>query len=131
MALTYSIDRTRRRLMTSAEGLVTYPDLVSHLERAFQENTIDFAELFDATRATPAILTSELRRVVRHLWKLASQSAVGPAAVVVADDLSFGLVRMLGILMEDVCAVRPFRSLAEAEAWLDGLAASRQPGGSA
>jgi hypothetical protein len=100
---------------------------MGHVERACQEGTLDFAELLDATRATAAVNTTDLRRLVRHLRELARQGPVGPTAVVVGDDLTFGIVRMLGTLSQDFFAVRPFCSRAEAEAWLDEVAA--QPSG--
>ncbi|MGH7681823.1 MAG: hypothetical protein ACRENN_07540, partial [Candidatus Eiseniibacteriota bacterium] len=59
---------------------------------------------------------------------LSKQSQLGPGAVIVNSDLAFGMMRMLGMLVEDVCQVRPFRTVAEADWWIDNLRA-RKPAG--
>ncbi len=47
--------------------------------------------------------------------------ASAPTAIIVDSDDGYGMLRMLEILVEDVCAVRPFRSREEAEKWLAGF----------
>jgi hypothetical protein len=37
---------------------------------------------------------------------------------VVANDYAYGMLRMLEILLDDVCLVRPFRERDAAEQWL-------------
>jgi hypothetical protein len=45
-------------------------------------------------------------------------STLGPTAVLVSDDVAFGVIRMLEVLVEDICEVRSFRDEQEARAWL-------------
>ncbi|HEY6147960.1 MAG TPA: hypothetical protein VIZ69_09690 [Thermoanaerobaculia bacterium] len=53
--------------------------------------------------------------------------ALGPTAVIVCNDVSYGILRMLETLVEDVCDVRPFRDRADGEAWLQSVRDPRPP----
>jgi hypothetical protein len=50
---------------------------------------------------------------------LGERTRLGPTAVVVDSDLAYGIVRMVEILVQDVCLVKPFRDKLDAELWLD------------
>jgi hypothetical protein len=43
---------------------------------------------------------------------------VGAAAIIVNSELAFGMMRILEMMVEDVCSIRPFRRPDEAEASL-------------
>lgn len=66
-----------------------------------------------------------LADIRRHLGQ---QGVLGPTAIVVADDVTYGMLRMLQTLVEDVCLVWPFRSFPEAEAWLQRVETSVHKG---
>ena len=127
MPITYSIDRARQRLLAVATGAVSCAEILEHLEKERFDGGLPLPELGDATRATVALSPAEVRDVVSRLRELGYQNALGPCAVVVGDDLSYGVLRMLEVLVEDVCDVRPFRSGNEAEKWLDSIAGPRPP----
>ena len=55
------------------------------------------------------------------LRRLAINSRIGSTAIIVDSDVEYGMLRMLGILIEDVCRVQPFRRQEEAEKWLADL----------
>lgn len=131
MPISYSVDRARRRISALAEGPVGYADIVLHVERQRDEGILPLHELLDASGATAAFAAPEVRRLVELVRSLAGRHALGPVAVVVGNDLAYGLMRMLGILVEDLCDIRPFRDRAEAEAWLDAIPAPRPPSGPA
>ena len=78
-------------------------------------------ELIDGRAATPTWSSAQAREIVELLTTFGRKSALGPTAVVVADDLAFGMLRMLEILLEDVCIVKPFYDYDTAEQWLQGL----------
>ena len=127
MPITYSIDRARRRLFTAAEGSVTYPEVMAHLEKERVDNGLPLNELVVATRAKVAFSPVDVRQVIKRLRDLGRHHALGPTAIVVDDDLSYGMMRMLEMLVEDVCDVRPFRNAGEAEAWLNTIPMPRPP----
>ena len=127
MPIAYSVERERRWLFAVAEGEAGFSEIATHLRKERDDGGLPFPELIDATRATVALSGAEVRRVVDLLRDLARHGALGPTAVVVGDDVSYGVMRMLEILVEDVCAVRPFRGRLEAEEWL--LAAELEASG--
>jgi hypothetical protein len=118
MPITYTIDPGRRWLITVATGPLTYAEAAHHLEMERDDGGLPLSEFTDATRALVNFSQPEVRQIVELLRHLGQHNALGPTAVVVANDVSYGVVRMIGILVEDVCAVRPFRDRAKAEEWL-------------
>jgi hypothetical protein len=119
VSITYSIDRKKRRLTAVATGAVTYPEVLAHLEMERRDGGLPLQELIDGARATAALSAADVREIVQRLREVGRLGALGPTAIVVHDDASYGMMRMLEILVEDVCDVRPFRDRAEAEAWLE------------
>jgi len=127
MPITYTIDRARRWLFTVAEGSVTFSDIIAHLEKERDDNGLPFAELIDATRAAVAFNTTDVRRIVDRLRNLGRNNALGPTAILTGDDVSYGIMRMLEIMVADVCDIRPFRNRGKAEEWLNAIPMPRPP----
>ena len=118
MPMTFRVDHERREIYTVAEGPITLTDIRYHLEEERRAGALAYRELIDGSKAVVAFSTQDVRATVELLRELGRQGELGPAAVVVADELAFGMLRMLQMLVDDVCVIRPFRSLPEAEAWL-------------
>lgn len=120
MPITFSVDPQRRRVTSVATGTVTLADIREHLEQERAEDGLPYPEVIDATRATTAFSAADARIVVRLLEDLGRQGRLGPTAVIVADDVSYGMMRMLEILLDGVCLIRPFRvqERDEVERWL-------------
>lgn len=103
----------------TAEGAITYSEVLAHLDEERRDDGLSFNELIDAIQATVVFGTAEVRLIIDRLRELGSRDILGPTAVVVGNDVSFGMLRMLGVLVNDVCDIQPFRNLADAERWLD------------
>ena len=127
MPITYSIDRARRRLSTVAVDSVTCSEVMAHLDKERVDNGLPLTELVVATRAKVAFSPVDVRHIIERLRVLGRHHALGPTAIVTDDDLSYGMMRMLEMLVEDVCDVRPFRNVGEAEAWLNTISMPRPP----
>jgi hypothetical protein len=84
-------------------------------------------EFVDATNATINLTVEEVRGVVERVRDLGRHNALGPTAVLVGNDVSFGIVRMGEALVGDVADVRPFRDRAAAEEWLGAVRRPRSP----
>ena len=118
MPLTFRVDPASGRLFTVAVGKVTLEDVRTHVLHEREEGHLEREEIIDGTGAEPAFTPADVRTIVTMLRALAESTRLGPTAVLVASDYAFGMVRMIEILLGDVARVRPFRELAEAEAWL-------------
>jgi len=118
MSIAVTVDHARKLLLVRATGRITFDDIRSHLEEERLEGGLPYRELIDARGYTPAFSLSEVRSIVALLRQLGMESRLGPTAIIVDSDIGYGMIRFLEILVEDVCAIRPFRYQEEAEEWL-------------
>ncbi len=118
MTIIAKFDHQARHVYARAEGRITLEEIRDHLEEEREEPGLAFSELIDARGSVPAFAPADVRVLVAWLRWLGERTRLGPTAVVVDSDLEFGMVRMIEILVEDVCQVKPFRSMEEAERWL-------------
>ena len=121
MPIQFTFDSERHRAKASAHGLVSYEEIGAHLSHERDARLLSRPQLIDATHVTPTLTPAQARGLVSILLSLGAEHALGPSAVVVGSDLAYGMMRMVEILSEDVCQIRPFRSRAEAEVWLASL----------
>ena len=112
------IDHTHREVHAVAVGPVAFDDIRSHLllERNFKG--LAYPEIVDARSAAISLSPEEIERVADLLRDLARDSKLGPTAVVVSDDSSFGVIRMIEAAVEGVCEVKPFHEEQAARTWL-------------
>lgn len=118
MPISLSVDHAEKKVFARAEGLISVGDIRLHLEGERAELGLSYSELIDARGYIPAFSAAEVRDIVAILRRLGESSRLGPTAVIVDTDLGYGMIRMLEILVGDVCAVRPFRDMEEGEQWL-------------
>jgi hypothetical protein len=118
MAITFTLDQERKLLLSKAEGNVTYEEAYNHLVEERKEMGLSYPEIIDARTATPAVAAGEVRALVMFLRGLGSVHDIGPTAFVVGTPVAFRVIRMAGTLCEDMCAIAPFWSFEEAEAWI-------------
>jgi hypothetical protein len=118
MPVTYALNPERQELFAAASGAITMDDIRTHLTQEHRNNGLAYRELIEASQATVAFSTSDVRAAVEILRAYAREGVLGPTAIVVGNDLAYGMIRMLGILLEDICQVRPFRARQDAEQWL-------------
>jgi hypothetical protein len=119
MPITTTFDHQHRRVFALAEGLISLQEIRDHLEEERQEPGLAYAELIEARDAIPDFSPADVRVLVAWLRWLGERTHLGPTAVLVSNDFQFGMIRMIEILVEDVCLVRPFREKLSAEIWLD------------
>jgi hypothetical protein len=117
--ITATFDHQHRRVVAVAEGRITLDEIRSHLEEERQEPALGYSELVDARGVIPDFPPADVRVLVAWLRWLGERTRLGPTAVVVDSDLAFGIVRMVEMLVDDVCQVKPFRNKLDAELWLD------------
>jgi hypothetical protein len=119
MPIQYVIDTIRQRLLTRADGLVTFEDLSEHLDAEERDRALGLPELFDARGATTNLTATEVRRLVQRAAAALRHKPLGPTAIVATDDVVFGMARMYAILTEQAGAqVEVFRDVGPANRWL-------------
>jgi len=122
MPITFVIDRVLQRMMTHADGVVTYAELNEHLNAEEQERGLGLPELIEASGATTDVNTGNVMRLVQRAARTSQSVPLGPTAIVVQDAVAFGMARMYSILMDRVGApVGVFRDRAEAIGWLESI----------
>jgi hypothetical protein len=118
MPILSSVDGERGEVSGVAVGPVTYADVQNHLLLERHLQGLSYRELLDARGASLALNPAEIRQLADLLRGLSGDGKLGRTAVLVSTEPAFELVRMLEMLVEDVCEIRPFRDEQEARAWL-------------
>jgi len=122
MPIQLVVDHETKEVKTVATGPIVMEDIQNHLARERKEGGLAYRELVDASEAVPLMRTTDARETVELLKTLAAQGMLGPTAIIVPNEVGYGLVRMVEILLDGVAEVRPFRKAeaAEAREWLKG-----------
>ena len=119
MPIQYSIDRNNR-LLTRADGVVTFDEINAHLDLEQLNRDLDRSELIDARDATTDLMPAQVRQLVLRAADMLRVVKLGPTAIVTTDDVLYGMARMYSVLAETVGArTEVFRDLESAARWLD------------
>ena len=119
MPIQYVIDGIHQRVLTHADGLVTFQDLSEHLDAEERDRGLGLHELFDARGATTNVTADQVRMLVQRAADTVRRIPLGPTAIVATDDVAFGMARMYAILTEQAGArVEVFRDVESANRWL-------------
>lgn len=112
-------------MLSRATGVITFADVLAHVEAKSKIATPELTELLDATDASTTITADEVRQLavsagLRH-------SRHGALAIVANRNSVYGMARMYAMLSEPVGAtVEVFRDVDSAERWLDARARRAQ-----
>lgn len=118
MPIEYSYDAEERLIRTVASGDVTPADVAAALHQVSTEPWFPAPSLADVREATASFTGEQVRTVAANFRRFDPQFRNSPIAVIVSSDLSYGFVRMLGLLLDDVATIVPFRDVESAMAWL-------------
>ena len=123
MPIRYSVDRLRGRLLTHADGIVTFHDINAHLDVEQRDHNLDRPELIDARGAKTNLTANQIRQLVQRAANMLRVVDLGPTAIVIDDDMAFGMARMYALLAErDGIVAEAFRDVESANRWLDSIA---------
>ncbi len=130
MAAIHKIDKERRLVFSSGDGVLTREGIVAYRALLLKDPDFDptFSQLADFTKYTGTALEPE------EIRQLANDNLFSPGsrrAFVVKDDLQFGLARMFEIYrdLKGETGIRVFRSYDEALEWIEtGIVASSPDG---
>jgi hypothetical protein len=119
------VDHERREVDALATGPITYAEIEHHLLEERNFGGLAYKEFVDARDAALvfAAYPAQIRQIVGLIRNMGQQSTLGPSAVFVSTDFSFGVFTCLEVLVQDVAEIKPFRDESEARAWLDSKSA--------
>lgn len=120
MTITSSIFHDQGYMVAIASGPIGWEEVRIHLFAERFAGGLSYRELIDARAAVPTWSSAQAREIVSLLTNFGRKSVLGPTAVVVSSEFGFGMMRMLDILLEDVCIVKPFRDYDAAVQWFRG-----------
>ncbi len=119
MSASYKIDKKRRLVLSSGDGVLTKADLLGHMDQLSNDPDFDpdFSQVLNFRQINGLELGPE---DVRQLAQRNIFSPRSRRAFVVKDDLQFGLARMFEIHRElkGETGIRVFRTFDEAMDWI-------------
>jgi hypothetical protein len=118
MPIKFTIDYEQREISSIAAGTVTFEDIRDHLLQEQQSQILGYREFVDGRTAIAAFTPEGSRGIVELLRTLSGKTQVGRKAILAPEGYAYGLTRMIEMLTEEFCAVRPFLDEAEARTWL-------------
>jgi hypothetical protein len=124
MPIRYSTDPVNQRLITRADGTVTFQDITAHLDLEQRNRDLDRPELIDARGATTDLTAAQVRQLAQRAADMLRLVELGPTAIVTTDDVLYGMARMYSVLAEGVGATAEvFRDMESATKWLNRISA--------
>ena len=120
MPIRYEFDGAHGRLITHADGVITFHDIDAHLDVEQRKRALELPELFDARGATTDLTTDQVRKLVDRATDMLRVVDIGATAVVTDDPALYGMARMYAQLADRVgISAAVFRDVRAAARWLD------------
>lgn len=124
MTLRWTIDHDRKRVLAIAEGDVTRAQFDAYLDAMAREDALTYSKLFDGTIGDTSMDAYELLGVAARIRSFHDRP-VGPVAVVLPEDKSHLVLRVLGALAAAKRPLKVFSTLEPARRWIDSLEYTR------
>ena len=124
MPIRYAYDRVHGRLITHADGVLTFHEINAHLNIEQRNRDLDWPELIDARGATTNVTPDQVRQLVDRAVGMLRVVDVGATAIVTTNAALYGIARMYSQLAGRAgIAADVFRDVDAASRWLDGFSA--------
>jgi hypothetical protein len=115
------IDTRKHRVHAILSGRVTLHEMIQAIDSSVEDSSFrNGIDIFsDHTRLEKPIETDQAQKLVTYLRKLKTHFVGSRWAVVTKMQASFGMMRMLSVLLEKIpMELSVFYSFVEAERWL-------------
>ena len=119
MPIVYSFDAEHGLIRTVVTGHVTRADVGEYFRQVQKESYFPAPSLTDVRDASADLSGDDVRGITKDFQCFGEAMRPCPIAVVVSSELSYGLTRMISLLLDDVANIRPFRDEDAATAWLE------------
>ena len=121
MPITFRIDRPARLIRAAVRGDFTAAEMLATVTAAAVQAGPGFAVLSDHREIGEPATREQIEQLVEHLAALQRHFAHARWAVIVSKPASFGMMRMLEMMVERVpMTVRVFVDAERAERWARG-----------
>lgn len=98
MPIHYAFDRLHRRLVTHADGVLTFHEISAHLNTEQRNRDLDLPELIDARGATTNVTPDQVRQLVDRAVGMLRVVDLGATAIVTTTAAPAGMARMYSLL---------------------------------
>jgi hypothetical protein len=118
MAMTYTIDATRRIVFTTMTGMLSFDQVVAHAVALKSDPCFhpSFSELLDLRGVSQSDLT--LMELIQLADTIDPFSSNARRAIITGSDSIYETSRMYQAVREQENNIRLFRSIEEAQPWL-------------
>ena len=114
----HHVDHDLQRLVTTWVGRILFEDIVAHYQQRDAICATGYDQLSDLRDARISISTPQVERLASGILRKAKTCKLGRVAILVSDDVSFGMSRMFSTMVAPEYKVNVFRSYTEAMEWL-------------
>lgn len=118
MPLITGVDHKRREVTVRAIGPVSIDDVRQHVQHMKREGGLAYPRIVDSRGAGIPGDPADFQTLANMLRDLSMEGAIGPAAIIVSSDADIEKMRVLEAMLESYCAVKAFRDVEQARAWL-------------
>ena len=121
MPITYTIDKQRRFIQRVISGTVTSDEILASLTEILKHPDYQpgMKSLTDLRSIQHYASPGDVRQIANFIIGRSEEVRGGKAAIVVSQDVSFGMARMLELLTESsTLSIGVFREMQEAYEWL-------------
>jgi hypothetical protein len=118
MPITFTVDHAQRLVVVIATGIVTRETVARYFETQRMLAGLSYPRIVECRNLDAQLTGQDWQAATEWLRKLTKDVGLGPAAVIVDDERTFALVRMISILVSDFCALQAFGDRSSAEEWL-------------
>lgn len=123
MPIKLTISHITQLVIAVVEGDIERADFDGYLSALNSAKAISYRKIFDASAASAhALSVEDIQALAARARDYAKIHAVGPFAIVVANDENLELARLFGVETDTARPLRIFRDRDAARAWLDRLA---------
>jgi hypothetical protein len=127
MPVTFRADRSHGVVVTVARGIVSYAELMAHIDAKAKKGVAAKAELFDARDITLDLSIPELKKLAARVKEAVGEQAPGKIAVVTNSAFVYGLARAYAELSrKHNPQFEVFSDIRDAQGWILEKAARRR-----
>lgn len=119
MPTTFAVDHEQNAIFTTATGILSFEEIVQHLQAKEESHVLDYAELFDARDVSLDFSVAELRRIADEVRRMMGTVVPGKVAVVTNNNFIYGLARTYqAITTSHNSRLEVFKDFEAAREWL-------------